>query len=731
MGRKRSVELPDKDEPSRNLTNYEFEKRKWDAYNELRGGVSYRKAAANHNISYRCLFDYARGKKNRVESHEQYMALPMNLERELASNVARIAEQSGSQFPSQKTIIQLANDLIQQNISNVAASAAPSEVQKSTVSDTWVSKFLRRHPELSYEKKSKRRKLESSLLGNDQYPLSAAETNNDNAILYDEAPQMQTSLPPSTSAISTVTSAYTPISNPTTKQALIQWFGDLNKLIDKFHVRPGDIYNMDFAGFQLGEATGCRFINHQVAAAQPKIKNRETFTAIECVCTDGSFLEPMILLPEESASDVLIPITVVTTRKGLPDQASLFNWLRNLFDTQTQGKAGTNWRMLIMKGNATCLDLLFLLWAWEHRILVMILPPATSHITQPLDLGVFGPLKQGLIETAKQYFQTQRAAQQHQQQQQQSLSSASTASPRPIYLGLPQFWQIYSQVRIPALSRENIVNAWSHAGIVPRNPNKVLDRGGSMAAAAAAAAEVVTTDSSLGGPSSSVGEYLIDEELVDALHASGAFEEGEGETLEEYKTQSQPIRSGDEGVFALFQAQISQSINNQQYGEQTQSYIGENEPEGANNLGNGLETVLHTNNNDGNNNNNKNTTKSQQQNKSVLHGFNQLLELGQSVFNSPSLGSSDKPKLLYSLLEKSYELLIQKEIELVSIRGGGNSIKNKAKADKGILSRNGNNNNNGGNAGLVMIESMNNYLKKGIHPPGHIFTNRFFSSMES
>ena len=38
-----------------------------------------------------------------------------------------------------------------------------------------------------------------------------------------------------------------------------------------------------------------------------------------------------------------------------------------------------------------------------HRVQVLYLPPHSSHITQPLDVGVFGPLKTAFQRHAKKY----------------------------------------------------------------------------------------------------------------------------------------------------------------------------------------------------------------------------------------------------------------------------------------------------------------------------------------
>ena len=48
--------------------------------------------------------------------------------------------------------------------------------------------------------------------------------------------------------------------------------------------------------------------------------------------------------------------------------------------------------LLIADGHSSHVNLRFLDYADRERIIVLILPPHTSHRLQPLDLGLFAPL---------------------------------------------------------------------------------------------------------------------------------------------------------------------------------------------------------------------------------------------------------------------------------------------------------------------------------------------------
>ena len=68
-------------------------------------------------------------------------------------------------------------------------------------------------------------------------------------------------------------------------------------------------------------------------------------------------------------------------------------WLRQCFEPDTREKADGNYRLLILDGHGSHVTGSFIMHCMDHRIALMRLPPHTSHVLQPLDVGLFGPLK--------------------------------------------------------------------------------------------------------------------------------------------------------------------------------------------------------------------------------------------------------------------------------------------------------------------------------------------------
>src|ERR1700720_298569 len=75
------------------------------------------------------------------------------------------------------------------------------------------------------------------------------------------------------------------------------FFDMLTNIIEEYKITPGNIYNMDEKGIQLG--IGARITvmidRDQKAVYSIEDGNRELITVIECICADGSILHPSVI----------------------------------------------------------------------------------------------------------------------------------------------------------------------------------------------------------------------------------------------------------------------------------------------------------------------------------------------------------------------------------------------------------------------------------------------------
>ena len=68
-------------------------------------------------------------------------------------------------------------------------------------------------------------------------------------------------------------------------------------------------------------------------------------------------------------------------------------WLTRCFEPETCEKAAGEYRLLICDGHDSHITGEWVAHCMDNDIILAILPPHSSHLTQPLDVGVFGPLK--------------------------------------------------------------------------------------------------------------------------------------------------------------------------------------------------------------------------------------------------------------------------------------------------------------------------------------------------
>jgi hypothetical protein len=190
------------------------------------------------------------------------------------------------------------------------------------------------------------------------------------------------------------------------------YFKQLNDLFLKHHYPANAIYNMDESGFSLGSTGNNKVIVSQVTRKElrkfKKIPGRqEWITSIECVGASGVTLPPCLIfkakytnsswLPDETPSDWMH----ATSNSGWTSDTLGLEWLEHCFIPKTRRNDGKR-ILLLIDGHSSHLTSKFIARCMEASIDLTSLPPHTSHQLQPLDIGIFGPLKRNLTKHLEQ-----------------------------------------------------------------------------------------------------------------------------------------------------------------------------------------------------------------------------------------------------------------------------------------------------------------------------------------
>jgi hypothetical protein len=373
----------------------------------LNGEYTCHSAAIAFNVPRRTLYNRVNGNmKPRNQAHERDQNLTHDEEKELVRWITRLT--ISGYPPRYETLRRLAEIIRERRVKTDGDEVSVKIYDR--ISKEWVPRFIQRHPELT----------------------SIRPRSIDAARIKAASPER-----------------------------LQRWFDDLEKVLAEFNIKPENIYNMDESGFAIGEKEAGRVIinAHIRQKFQAKPGRQEWVTVVECVCADGSHVPPLVIFKAENLSTQWIPASIHgnwrfnCNSKGWTSNEHGLDWLKRCFDPETREKANGEYRLLICDGHDSHITAEFFAYCMDNNILLMILPPHSSHLTQPLDVGVFGALKKQMAAEIEPLMRT----------------------------GITRIQKVewltaFVAAHDKAVSAKNIMGGFRGTGIYPFLPTKVLRR---------------------------------------------------------------------------------------------------------------------------------------------------------------------------------------------------------------------------------------------------------------
>ncbi|RYC78685.1 hypothetical protein BFJ63_vAg18440 [Fusarium oxysporum f. sp. narcissi] len=244
-----------------------------------------------------------------------------------------------------------------------------------------------------------------------------------------------------------------------TKESLSEYYDGLNWVItDKKITRPY-MYNVDETGVQIGETNGGIVAGTVLTSAAERIKsdNSTWASVVESVCADGRRLTPCVVFTGENLQGQWFPKVFphwkyASSTTGWSNADIFVKWFMQVFIPETQPSDPSQWRLLVLDQHKSHITAELTKKAWLHKTWLSWLPSHSSHITQPLDVTVFGPLK-------TYYRQLTR-----------SWASYEATSPHQQQL----FLQAYEQASLKAVTRRNILSGFLATGLYPIDVQKAI-----------------------------------------------------------------------------------------------------------------------------------------------------------------------------------------------------------------------------------------------------------------
>ncbi|KAJ1021822.1 hypothetical protein NDA13_005434 [Ustilago tritici] len=92
-----------------------------------------------------------------------------------------------------------------------------------------------------------------------------------------------------------------------------------------------------------------------------------------------------------------------TSQNGWTDNELALHWLKDCFNKHTKQRAQGKYQLLIIDGHGSHITAEFIQQAWDSRIICLCLPPHATHLLQPLDVVIFGPLQQAFTKEVDKF----------------------------------------------------------------------------------------------------------------------------------------------------------------------------------------------------------------------------------------------------------------------------------------------------------------------------------------
>jgi hypothetical protein len=180
------------------------------------------------------------------------------------------------------------------------------------------------------------------------------------------------------------------------------WFRLIENTIAKYGIRLDDIYNFDETGFMMGMIASGMVVTGAERRGRPKSVqpgNREWVTVIQAINAEGRAIQPFIVVAGQyhlanwyQESNLPGDWAIATSQNGWTDNEIGLEWLKH-FDRYTAKRSNSRYRLLILDGHESHHSLDFEEYCKENKIITLCMPPHSSHLLQPLDVGCFSLLK--------------------------------------------------------------------------------------------------------------------------------------------------------------------------------------------------------------------------------------------------------------------------------------------------------------------------------------------------
>ncbi|KAI0996277.1 hypothetical protein K3495_g11903 [Podosphaera aphanis] len=244
------------------------------------------------------------------------------------------------------------------------------------------------------------------------------------------------------------------------KAEIVEYVRRFEAVCNEKKIKKQNIWNFDETDSRIG-CLGSQLVliwaeQKQVYLADPE--NREYVTCMESVCADERTIDPMIIfqgahyLEKHFDNDLNDDALFAQSESGYTNDYLSYRWLMH-WERFTRPQNPEENRLLIMDGHGSHLTFEFINYCEAHKVFPFLLPPHSTHLLEPLDIGIF---------------------QQYKNYHQELLDDKIRIG--GLQYKQEDFFRVLQRTRNLAFKKRTITFAFKQDGLVPCDPGVVLDK---------------------------------------------------------------------------------------------------------------------------------------------------------------------------------------------------------------------------------------------------------------
>ena len=243
------------------------------------------------------------------------------------------------------------------------------------------------------------------------------------------------------------------------KETIEEFFAKLGGICARLNLlaKPMQLFNVDETGISIVHKPGkvVTELGRRNVWGITSAERGKTHTVVTCVSASGFSIPPMIIYPRKRMTAKLTEGALSGTLfdcsdNGWINQELYLRWFKVFIANIPPARPV----LLIQDGHGSHISLDVIRLARENDVSLLCLPAHTTHLLQPLDVGVFKSLKLNFSKACKQYI---------------SANPGQVVTTDLIALLLAQAWP-------QSVTPVNAMSGFRKCGIYPLNPGQISDR---------------------------------------------------------------------------------------------------------------------------------------------------------------------------------------------------------------------------------------------------------------